>query len=467
MRQGKEQKIAASANHAEIHPPERVPSEQMTELSESAGSEPRGVGDVSDEDAPETPERPRLVALPVGEAAAANRPEPERAPDDRPAGADAQSARLTLERALRGPGGQAAAPPRRGSWQIAGAVQAAAVVPRAGATELQPAPPAPLPAVISAATPELVHALRAELAMRASVEAGLRTRAVDAETRLAVQVLQSQRTAETLRQIRVEIDRIAELLGNERARREAAERRVGELEAALAVVAEDDDPEFDPATERQQQAAALGVSLQRLRTPAIELAAASEPAAPAPGDVSPERLADALTRLRAGDQPAGPEATGSRPASETIARPLRTLCRRDRELAGRIVLSLLELQWTAFPYPIAYDLLLGAGNGCIRVTSADGSTEVVRAPVERSLRRVEFHVVGGPDRIARLLVAGRIRRGLGFGLARVHGNRSGLRALDALLGLPIDLPALAPGATIPALGDAEALAELHRCGKAA
>ncbi len=95
-------------------------------------------------------------------------------------------------------------------------------------------PPAVADAIAVTATPELVQALRAELAMRAHAEAGLRARAVDAETRLATRVLLSQRTAESLRLVRAELDQLAGLLTDERARRQAAEQRVAELEQQLA-----------------------------------------------------------------------------------------------------------------------------------------------------------------------------------------------------------------------------------------
>jgi len=66
----------------------------------------------------------------------------------------------------------------------------------------------------------------------------------------------------------------------------------------------------------------------------------------------------------------------------------------------------------------------------------------VRRPTARPLDQVDLHVVGAPERFAKLLVAGKIRRRLGFGVSRVRGNRDGLVALDALLGLPLDPPAL-------------------------
>ncbi|MFZ0387822.1 MAG: hypothetical protein WAL22_19315, partial [Solirubrobacteraceae bacterium] len=323
------------------------------------------------------------------------------------------------------------------------------------------APWAPQPhgvadAIALTASPELVQALRAELAMRAHAEAGLRARAVDAETRLMARGLLSQRTAEALRQVRAELDQLAGLLTDESARRQAAERRVVELEQQLAA---DRGRSDDAAAE----IAALRESLQQLVAPADD----HDPGAPGDeshGDAAPtaatevraDRLSDALTRLRAGTDPIDPvpAPTGSvAPAAltsasaprATLAAPFRTLCRHDPALAGQLALSLLPMQRIAYPQPVSYDILLGPGNGCVQVTSGDGSTEVARQATARPLEQVDLQVVGGPVRFAKLLAAGRIRRRLGFGVARVRGNRDGLAALDALLALPLDLPALVDG----------------------
>jgi hypothetical protein len=89
--------------------------------------------------------------------------------------------------------------------------------------------------------------------------------------------------------------------------------------------------------------------------------------------------------------------------------------------------------------------VLGPGHGCVQVTSGEHGTEIARQATARSLQQVDLQLVGGPERFAKLLAAGRVRRRLGFGVARVRGNRDGLAALDALLALPLDLPALVDG----------------------
>ncbi len=88
---------------------------------------------------------------------------------------------------------------------------------------------------------------------------------------------------------------------------------------------------------------------------------------------------------------------------------------------------------------------------------------VVRQATARPLEQVDFHLVGGPERFAKLLAAGRIRRRLGFWvLPRVRGNRDGLAALDALLTLPLDLPALVDGRDVDGPVDPGAAAALDQ-----
>jgi hypothetical protein len=406
----------------------------MRELSEDSESDAGATTDDGGQSASDRhsdlPDRPKLVALPVPTAESAPAADDtdlapaEAAPaPERDAGADAaDTGRLALERSLSGPpvpGRMIAAAP------LAAPTADVALPPPAPTytPALAYAPPAP--AIALPATPELVQALRAELAMRAHAEAGLRARAVDAETRLATRVLLSRRTAETLRLVRAELGQLAGLLTDERARREAAEQRVAELEQQLAAdLGRSDDA--SPAGVTEVQADRLNEALTRLR-------AGAEPIDQVPAAVSVTPVA--LTPVTAG-------VTSSKPPP-TLAGPFRTLCRRDPTLAGQLALSLLPMQRIAYPRPVSYDIVLGPGYGCVQVTSADDGVEVVRQATARSLQQVDFHLVGGPERFAKLLAAGRIRRRLGFWvLSRVRGNRDGLEALDALLALPIELPAL-------------------------
>jgi hypothetical protein len=465
----------------------------MGELSEDSEPNARvtaAKGSEGGSDQPDQPDRPKLVALPGPVAPLVPAPdeappaaddaepaadgaepesggaapefEPASAPDSEsePVGADAVASldgdRLALERSLSGPQGP-------GSRIVGTPLQTAARItdPAAHVTAYAawtPQPHGVADAIAITATPELVQALRAELAMRAHAEAGLRARAVDAETRLAARVLLSQRTVEAVRQVRAELDQLARLLTDERTRRQAAERRVAELEQQLA-------SDRGRADDAAAEIAALRDSLQQPVAPADD----HDPAAPgdesqadpsqtAATEVRADRLSDALTRLRAGTEPidlvpvpvpAGPAAptalTSASAPRATLAAPFRTICRHDPALAGQLALSLLGMQRIAYPQPVSYDILLGPGHGCVQVTSGDGSTEVARQATARPLQQVDLQVVGGPARFAKLLAAGRIRRRLGFGVARVRGNRDGLAALDALLALPLDLPALVDG----------------------
>jgi hypothetical protein len=470
----------------------------MGDLSEDPDSSARLTAPESGEGGSDHQDRPKLVALPgptAEPAPAADDAEPSSADEAlqpgnavapaATAGADAD--RLALERSLSGPrGSRIAGAPMPAATRASEALRSTDLIAHAPAVYASwgPQPLEVGDAIALTTTPELVPALRAELAMRAHAEAGLRIRAVDAETRLAARVLLSQRTAQTLRQVRAELDQLAGLLTDERARRQAAEQRVAELEQQLAT----DRGRSDDAAD---EIAALRDSLVALRAPAegpdTATPGGGSPSAASPSAATPsaarpsgatevraDRLSDALTRLRASTEPIDPapaptgqgasaalkpEMAGDAPASAaptrltagvasaappaTLAGPFRTLCRRDPALAGQLALSLLPLQRIAYPQPICYDLVLGLGHGCVQVTSDDGSTKIVRQATARPLEQVDFQLVGGPERFAKLLAAGRIRRRFGFWvLSRVRGNRDGLAALDALLGLPLDLPAL-------------------------
>jgi hypothetical protein len=107
------------------------------------------------------------------------------------------------------------------------------------------------------------------------------------------------------------------------------------------------------------------------------------------------------------------------------------------------------LQRAAYPHPIAYDLALGPGRGCVRVTVGEGAPSVELHGAARTREEVDFRVRGEPARVARLLTAHGIWRRLGPRVARVRGRRDGLAALRALLALPLDLAALRDaGATL-------------------
>jgi hypothetical protein len=446
----------------------------MGELSKDSEPSARVTAGEGGDGGSDQPDRLKLVALPE--------PAAERADAPVPAVADRVDAdRLALERSLSGPPGSGpwvAGTPWRVPPAASVSAAAAAAAASAGATAYAPGAPqanAAADAIALAATPELVHALRAELAMRSHAEAGLRARAIDAETRLAARLLLSQRTIEALRLLGAELDQLGGLLADERARRRAAEQRVVELERQLA----GDRGRSDDAA---AEIASVRDSLQQLRVPAgapVEGPAPEASGGTSPDDATPtavtevraDRLNEALTRLRAVTDPIDPlpvpahartsgglppvnAAVTSTVRQPTLAGPFRALCRQDPALAGQLALSLLPLQRIAYPQPISYDIVLGAGHGCVQVTSSEDRTEVARLATARPLGQVDFHLVGGPERFAKLLAAGRIRRRFGFWvLSRVRGHRDGLAALDALLTLPLDLPALVDGgmSTDPAI----------------
>ncbi|MGH2875563.1 MAG: hypothetical protein ACRDLV_04865, partial [Solirubrobacteraceae bacterium] len=132
-------------------------------------------------------------------------------------------------------------------------------------------------------------------------------------------------------------------------------------------------------------------------------------------------------------------------ARRPLEAPFRRLVRADPEAAGRLLLELLPLQWSVHPEPVAYDLVLGPGRGCVSVTSRSDPPEIALIGSARPRGEVDLQVVGDPARIARLLTVGGWRARFGRRIARVRGRRSGLAALSALLSTPLDLSGLRGG----------------------
>jgi hypothetical protein len=175
--------------------------------------------------------------------------------------------------------------------------------------------------------------------------------------------------------------------------------------------------------------------------------------------VEPERFDDALTRLRAeippfSEAPVVSETTSHEPAlsppsapvgaatrKSWLLRALRKLAKEDPVAAGRIVVGLVPAGRLAYAEPVAYDLLL-ADAGCIQVTARGTATQVRQTAVARDMEDVDFRLTGEHQTLARLLVAGRLRRRLGRRMARVQGDRKALAALTSLVRTPLGLAEL-------------------------
>ena len=341
--------------------------------------------------------------------------------------------------------------------------------------------------------------VRAETRLAARVLVERRTTATLRQLGSELDGLRDALEAERVRRTAAE-GRVAELtgeLGGQRERSRDAYAAIGELRGAL-------DRLRPPGAAEPSGAEPTAAELGGAEPPAAEPSGAEPPAAepPAgggdrpgvggpptssepvvgPGPVVPGRLSDALTRLRettaprdpvdepdagelvvlAGVSPGtrgsaisqvdahdvGPPTVGpptvGRPTvgRPTVERPFRRLARRDADTAGRLLLDLLPLQRAAYPHPVSYDLVLGPGRGCVRVTVGEGAPEVELHGAARSREQVDFQVVGAPAKLARLLIAGPLRRRLRLRVARVRGRRDGLAAIDALLGLPLELSGL-------------------------
>jgi hypothetical protein len=361
-----------------------------------------------------------------------------------PAASAIERERLTLERALRARRDLAPARvPAEPRGDVVGAAPAAAIAP---------------------AETQLVRALRHELDARVAAEARLRARVVQAETGLAARVLLEQRTSAALREVRSELAELRDALDAERDRRRAAEAEAERLRGELG-------GQRERSREAAQAIGELRGALDRL-TPASE----RETDAPSAATVTPERLSDALARLRESREsqdadapasraasladparpgaPAGGSAAsapGAVPAAPAVAGPatgptlepaLRRLARRDPARAGRLLVSLAGAQGAAYRGPVAYDLVLGPGHGCVQVTVDERGTRVEREATARAREQVDLQLLGDPARLVRRVLAAPWRRLLPVGLARIRGRRDGVDALRALLGLPLDLDGL-------------------------
>jgi hypothetical protein len=115
--------------------------------------------------------------------------------------------------------------------------------------------------------------------------------------------------------------------------------------------------------------------------------------------------------------------------------------RSDPERAGRLLVDLLPAQGAATGETVSFDLVL-APELTIQVRAAHGTAVIRRASSPRPIGEIDFQVVGAHAALARMLVAGRLRRRWSRRVARVRGERAGVAALEALIGLRADLASL-------------------------
>jgi hypothetical protein len=276
-----------------------------------------------------------------------------------------------------------------------------------------------------------------------------------------------------LAELRDELLTLTEVARRETEARVAVEERVADLELELA-------HQLDRATRAHDAIEALRTRLLRAGEVAEEVAgeaaeeAAEEvagemadavadgpvaplvpPGPPPPPEeepsmsVEPERLDDALSRLR---ESAPPPAESAEPAERVavyepvlpepvgrwLGRVFRELAETDPAAAGQLVLELLPAQRLVHPDPIAYDLEM-SGQTCVQLTIADGGLRLELGTGRRPPGEVRFAVVGGLEDLARLLSAGRLSRWLRVGMPKVIGDRRGLQALDGLIGSELSL----------------------------
>jgi hypothetical protein len=165
------------------------------------------------------------------------------------------------------------------------------------------------------------------------------------------------------------------------------------------------------------------------------------------------------------DTPTPEPVVPARPAKPWLRPVFGTLTARDPAAAGRLVLALLPAQRAADPHPVAYDLVLG-DLATARVTVWSGAMRVELGDTPRPMAEIDFQLTGDLASIARLLVAGRVRRlvarrlHMGRKLARVKGDRHRLAALEQLVDAPLTLKQLHAAGVTPDPVLALTLAEL-------
>ncbi len=275
-----------------------------------------------------------------------------------------------------------------------------------------------------------------------------RLRAQSSEAYAAIAELRS--VIESLRAFLPAAPRDADAAGaeTEPAAQPEPEAPVAEAEAPVPVTEPAAPPEPE-AVVAEAEPAAPPEPATTAAEPARPTPDASEPVADEPvADGQPsERLSEALVRLRdaiapldaaAVPSPAEPPSVAAPAAPVTVDRAwlrpvFAALARTVPERAGRLLVDLLPAQQAVDPTPVAYDLVLGKRDGCVRVTVDDPGSRVVVDDEPRPRKEVDFRISGDYDALARLIAAGRLRRRFGWGLARVRGKRSRLAAFDALL----------------------------------
>jgi hypothetical protein len=331
----------------------------------------------------------------------------------------------------------------------AGHVAAAAEARRAEAERRlaeRPRPPLETPAAVatppSLETPPALGAARAALSRR-ELELDRAAR----RGRLAERVARPAARAPDQVLLGVEAGMVAH-------RGERADPGVAELERELAAARHELEAQRERSARAYEAIELVRGELRRLRPdpppPSSPPAPPGTPSPPSPdpgllpraetaSPVQPERLSEALVRLRERTPPQDP-APVDRPEPARAAKPwlrpaFRRLVAQDASAAGRLVLALLPAQRAADPQPVAYDLVL-SDVLVAHVTSDSLALDVEQDATPRPPSEVDFQLVGDLASVARLLRAGSMRRRLRMPprrLARVRGDRRRLAALDRLI----------------------------------
>lgn len=256
--------------------------------------------------------------------------------------------------------------------------------------------------------------------------------------------------------LRAELAELRTLVGRERELRTAAQARAAELERRLAHNAERATGAYEAIEELRAEVSELRRGARGL--PPLAGAAPPSPprerwptaGEPGAGELDPERLDAALTRLRenaaAQADPAeadAPDRLPRPPVRPWLGPVLRALAERDPGAAGRLLLALLPAQGLVVEQALAYDLVL-TELGCVQVdvASAGQPARVRLTDSARDRSEVSFAITGKLTGLARAVATGSLRRRFGRRAVRISGDREAASAIPALVSRPLGMPEL-------------------------
>jgi hypothetical protein len=301
-----------------------------------------------------------------------------------------------------------------------------------------------LRAALAAVEAEPGEELRARVRGLEGERRELERRLSEAETALAaarsvpVSAPGPSRLAPVLDAIGEELAALRAGLERERSARSEAETRAEAAEAELAASRRRAGDAY--AALERLRTELMGASPPATLTPMLEAPVTvsvtpSPPPAGAPADLDPSRFDAARSRLRT-------VPVDSTPASDWLARALRSLARADPEAAGQLALALLPAQALGTG-AVRYDLVLADGGTLLVDVPGARQPVLVRAGEQpRAPSEVDFSFHGTVAALGRLVAAGRLPGRIRRTRGQIAGSRDAAGVLAALGGHRVRLAAL-------------------------